>query len=125
MVISLTILGFVVLLAGGVAARYLFRTLRKRRLGLYWLTAEVAALLGGVGLGTVLFTLHYHYSPNVRIIGFRFPAAFLELYRGYWDDYAGPLTLPAALGNFLVGVLAPQIILAPLVWVHLRRSCEG
>jgi len=124
MVISLTILGVVVLLVGGVAARYLFRTLQKGRLGLYWLTAEVVALLGGLGLGAVLFTLRYHYSPTIRIIGFPFPAAFLELHSGYWDDYGGPLTLPAMLGNFLVGLLAPQIILAPLVWIGWRRSRE-
>jgi hypothetical protein len=114
------LLGFVILVAGVFVGRFLFHEFRTGRIGRPWLVAEICVAVGGVALGSTLFGFTVYASPSVKTVGFPFLAAVFELHDGRWADYVGPLTLPAALGNFAVGVLTPQLILAAVLWAYLR-----
>lgn len=122
LLVVLSILGIVILVAGLIAANYLMRAFSSHR-GRGWLIAgEVFVAVTGLLLGCFLFSVTWPYSATARIVGFPFFSAVWELSDGRWLDFVGPLTFPAAVGNFLVGFLLPHILFAIVVRWLLRRS---
>jgi hypothetical protein len=106
------IFGFGLLVVGVFAARFLIQGFRAGRIPRTCLFAELCVAVGGIALGSTLFGFTIHYSPTVKTVGFPFLAAAFELQGAHWVDYLAAFTLPAAIGNFVVGVLTP----------HLRRA---
>jgi hypothetical protein len=110
-VIILTILGLVLLPTGIMAVIFNVRAFGRRpRL----LSVPVAALSLGVGIAvaTLSFSSAYSPDPTHRVLGVPFPEVVLERHGESWEDFAGPLTLPAMLANALVALLAPQLVVA-------------
>lgn len=118
-----TLLGFAVLAAGAVAMRFLDRIFKHGQLGRVWTFAQVVALVASAGLG-IAAVVHSRYpTPDVRLLGFPFlAAAFERSPTGGWTDFVGVLTLPAMVGNFLVGFFIPQVFIAMAVWFCLRKN---
>ena len=117
-----TLVGLLILALGVDAARFLWRGFQSGRLGRGWKTVEAIVLVCGICLG-VAAVAHSHYpTPDKRLVGFPFLAAVFERTpSGAWADYVGPITLPATIGNFAVGLLLPHLPLATWLWFGLKR----
>jgi len=110
-VVVLTILGLVLLPAGIMAAIFNVRAFRRRpRL----LSVPVGALSLGIGIAVAILSFSYAYSPDPRhrVLGTPFPEVVLERHGESWEDFVGPLTLPAMLANAVVALLVPQLVIA-------------
>lgn len=115
------LLGFALIAVGGFAAYFMLQAIKSKRVGTGWLAAEICFTIAGAKLGFTLSGLTTQFSPTTKTVGFPFLSGVLELHDGRWSDYVGPLTLPAAVGNFSIGVLTPQLILGFVLWAYLRR----
>ena len=78
--------------------------------------------VGGIALGCTLSGLRIPISEKAKTLGFPFLSAVFELHDGRWEDYVGVITLPAAIGNFVVGVLVPHLLFAVLIWLYLNKN---
>jgi len=121
-----TVGGIVALIAGALAARYVSRkraqspshAARTLRL-VAWL---VGATLAGI---SVIFAGEIGYDLSTpegmgRIVGIPFLVAFFD---AQGSDYVGWITYVGMLGNVIVWVLAPQIVLA--VYLRLHRVADS
>jgi hypothetical protein len=115
MILAFGVLGIVICAGGFFAGRYLYLAISTRRIGGWWIVGESVAAVTGIVLGCFLAVIVYPYSPTARIVGFPFMSAVWELSDGKWLDFVGPLTLPAAIGNLIVGFAFPQILFALVV----------
>ncbi|MDB6024070.1 MAG: hypothetical protein JWM68_293 [Verrucomicrobiales bacterium] len=117
-----TLLGFVVLALGVVAARFLERAFKDGRLSRIWIFAEVGILVVGIVLG-ILAVAHSRFpTPDTRLLGFPFLAAVFERSpTGGWADFVGVRTLLATLGNFIVGLFLPHLLFAGVAWFSTRK----
>lgn len=120
--IFFTMLGVVLLMSEIVALRYVNRTMKKGSFNREWRKARVISFISGVAIGVILVAFSYYPKPDVRIVGFPFLSAVFELHNGAWVDFVGPITLPSVIGNFVVGLLLPQLFFAALIWRHLRKG---
>ena len=118
-----TLFGLVVLALGVVAARFLKRAFQSGSVGRAWVRAQVVVLIAGAGLGVAAVAHSRYPTPDTRFLGFPFPAAmFQRSPRGGWIDFVGVLTLPATIGNFLVGLIFPHLLFAAAVWFTIRTQ---
>lgn len=115
------LLGVGFLIAGGFACRYLIRGFRTGRIARVCLAAEFCAVLAGIALGCMFSICTSQSTPTIIIHGFPFAEGYDRLIDGRWEDFVGPITFPAMAGNFLFGVLVPQIALATVVRVNLKK----
>jgi hypothetical protein len=92
------------LVAGGIAFRRAVRERFQHR-GPFWMRVAVGVLAGGyLSIGLVW------QSATTRFFGAPLTAAvFQRSPNGYWQDFVGPLTLPAMLINFAVGFFIPHL----------------
>ena len=113
----LALVGLIGLIAGVFAWRYVRRLSRASVLPARWRHFRIAAIALGLLLASgSYFAGYYPYSTSQgvgRVVGVPFMVAFFD---GAGRDYVGPLTLPAAIGNFVVWFLLPQIALALYGW---------
>jgi hypothetical protein len=104
------IIGFHTLVASIASLIYIWRAVISDRLPPYWWGIEATGLLAGVCLAAVVgVTFQGFEYHGGRAAGFPFVGAW---YDSKGADYIGLLTLPAILGDLLVWVLMPQILLA-------------
>jgi hypothetical protein len=90
------------------------------------MVGEVVAVVVGVALGSWLWDFSLIDSSMMSVLGLPFFVylSFEERFGywldfgGHWLEYVGPIGLLALVGNFLVGMMIPQILLA--AW--LRRG---
>jgi hypothetical protein len=122
LIIGSGLLGLLICGAGFFAGRYLYLAFSTRRLGRWWFAAELLVAVIGLLLGIFLANVIYPSSPTMRIVGFPFMSAIFQLSDGRWLDFVGPLTLPAAFGNMIVGFVVPQILFALVVRRRLSRE---
>ena len=116
------IFGVLLLIGGAFSYVYSARVISTRTLGLGWRAAWFIALAIGVALGFGAVAFSRYPTPDYRLLGFPFLAAeFVHSPSGGWVDFVGVLTLPATIGILLTGMLAPQLVLALLLWSYGRR----
>jgi hypothetical protein len=78
----------------------------------------VSSLVLGGGAG---FSIGYPLNEKTQIYGFPFPAAIFQREpNGQWLDYVGPLTMPFALMNAMVGA-GVFLYLALAIASHLAK----
>lgn len=119
----LTVLGFAVVALGILAARFLTCSFKGARLGRAWMFAEAVVLVAGIFLGVAAVAHSRYPTPEIRLLGFPFLAAVFERSpSGGWVDFVGIRTLPAVLGDFIVGLLLPHIFFAGAAWMSIRIS---
>lgn len=117
-----TLLGFIVLALGILAARFLQSAFKSGRLARVWVFAEVVVLIAGIALGVAAVAYSRYPTPDSRLLGFPFLAAVFERSpSGGWADFVGLRTLPATIGNFGVGLFLPHLLFAVAVWSTIRR----
>jgi len=109
----------VLLLVSGVLA---FRRSMRKRLHsrtMFWTLVGLGIIVGGyLSVGLIWQT------KTMRFFGAPVTAAVFQLSEnGYWEDYVGPLTVPAAVINFAVGFLLPH--LPSWIRAHLRTGEPG
>jgi hypothetical protein len=117
---TLAILGLAGIAWGLIAARSAFR---KRSVivlarGLRVYPLFVAA---GVILASASFFVQYPYDAVTRVYGFPFVSAIFEFHDGQWQDFVGPTTVPAVVGNAVFFFLLPHIIFDLII----RRKAPG
>lgn len=87
----------------------------------------------GLGLASLAVTITWHYTAEIKILGFPLPAAAFELWNSgggdslpvdfvgplpnesggsYWADFVGPWTLPFLAIDFALCLYLPQLLLA-------------
>ncbi len=106
--IGVHVLGLVGLVAGYFAFRRNGRDVAASRLSL--LVWRVA-LLVGVALAILSLLARYPLDATRRIVGFPFMAAAWEKRGDHWQDFVGPLTLPAYAANAAFAFMLPQLLL--------------
>ena len=111
--LSFQILGLAGLVAGVVA------WLRNRRAP-RTTVARTASLGVGALLAAVSICVSYPLDASHRIVGFPFMVAVFEKSGTHWQDFVGPLTVPAYLGNALFALMLPQIVLLAWRWRERR-----
>jgi hypothetical protein len=117
-----TLLGFFVLVLGVFAARFLQRGFNNGRLNRMWMFAEAFILVAGIVLGFVAVSHSRYPNPDTRLLGFPFLAAIFERSpTGGWADFVGIRTLPATVGNFMVGLFVPHLPFAGVAWLSSRN----
>jgi hypothetical protein len=117
-----TLLGFSVLVLGVFAARFLERGFTNGRLNRMWMFAEALILVSGIVLGFVAVSHSRYPTPEIRLLGFPFLAAIFERSpTGGWADFVGIRTLPATVGNFMVGLFLPHLPFAGVAWLSGRN----
>jgi hypothetical protein len=118
MFLGLAIFGFLWLVLAIVAIRANRRLAANGRASKGWLLVHRFSKLLGVVIGVAGVFIRYNFSENGQqwtILGFPFLAGVFD---SHGADYAGILTLPATIGNFLFFAVIPQFIL----WVVGARS---
>lgn len=102
------LLGLIGLIAGCIAFRRNRRDVASSGVSLLgWRVA----LLVGVALAFLSFLGRYPLDATHRILGFPFMAAAWEKHGDHWQDFVGPLTLPAYVANAAFAFLLPQLLL--------------
>jgi len=121
-----TVFGLGILAAGIVATRFVHRAFVQQHLSSAWMRAEIIAVVTGVALGVGAVAYSRYPTPDVRLLGFPFLAAVFERSPGGgWADFLGVGTLPATVGNFVVGLFLPQFFIAAAAWMRARRTHES
>jgi hypothetical protein len=116
-----TVGGIVGLVAGALAARYVSRNASGTPAGTtrkFWLLAWIV----GAALGAISFIFVDEIGYGIatpegegQVVGIPFFVAFFD---AGGNDYVGWITYAGALGNVIVWLLAPQILVA----LYLRLS---
>ena len=120
-----TLFGFAILVVGMGAVWFLRRAFARQHLGRAWMFAEIVAVVIGAALGFAAVAHSRYPTPDVRLLGFPFLAAVFERSpSGGWADFLGARTLPATVGNFVVGLFLPHLFLAAAAWMSMRRTHE-
>jgi len=66
----------------------------------------------------------YPLDSSHRILGFPFMAAAFEKHGARWEDFVGPLTLPAYVGKVIFAFMLPQTVILLWRWRARRpTSC--
>jgi hypothetical protein len=90
------------------------------------MVAEIVAVVIGAALGIAAVAYSRYPTPDVRLVGFPFLAAVFERSpSGGWADFLGARTYPAILGNFVVGLFLPQLVLSTAAWMSMKRTHEA
>ena len=114
-----TLSGLAVLPIGIWAVYFVKRRLKDGGFGGQWIFAIVGFIVAGVALGVVGISHSSYPNPDTRLLGFPFVAAeFQRSPTGGWVDFVGIRTVPAALGNFTVGMLLPHVVFAGVLWLR-------
>jgi len=110
-----TLIGLAVLALGALTGRSLRGRFKANRFDRKWMLAESLVFVCGLTLGIIAIGFSRYPTPNTRLLGLPFVAAVFERSPdGHWADFVGMRTLPATLGNFIVGFVLPHI---PFAWV--------
>lgn len=115
--VGLHLLGLAILVANVVALR---RNQRDIASALSSVRIRLGTWLIGLVLATASFFVSYPLGDTHRIVGFPFMAAAWEKRADHWEDFVGPLTIPAYLANALLALTLPQLALR-LLHGRLRR----
>ena len=119
--ISVHVVGLALLVGGLIA----FKQNRRWRGGCFARPrARTLTRLGGVALAVLSFFASYPLSAKFQVIGLPFAVAFFEKRGDTWDDFEGPLSLPACLANAIVAFTLPQLVVRVLRWRHARASAR-
>ena len=78
----------------------------------------------GLALGWWLTNRQYHLSPELQVIGFPVPVAFLKLENGLWTDFIACGQVFALLTNLLAGVTMSLLPLTLIAWVLRKDSAS-
>ena len=116
--IGIHVIGVIGLVAGAIA---LVRNRRDTSSAELSSGAWRAALLVGAVLAVLSLFAWYPLDKSHRIVGFPFMAAAWEEHGSHWEDFVGPLTLPAYLANAAFASMLPQLVLRARSW-RARRS---
>jgi hypothetical protein len=114
--VGLDLLGFAGLIAGGIA---FVRNRRDQRSHPQDSRALLMFVLVGILLSVASPFVEYPFGDSDRVVGFPFVAAVFERHGKHWDDFVGPLTLPAYIANATFWLLLPQLVL------RVARSRKG
>jgi hypothetical protein len=118
--ILFAVLGFVLLcveIAAVVSNRRFFQQASRLR---YQRAFRALLLIIGVALAAGSLFIQYPLSPKIQVFGAPFVSALFQRTEHGWEDFAGPLTMPAMLGNAAIAFLLPQVPLAVARWLRGR-----
>jgi heme exporter protein D len=95
--------------------------IRARGFGRFTLFLTSLFVIGGLAFGWWLTNRRYHLSPELQVIGFPVPVAFLKLENGHWTDFIACGQVFAFFTNLLAGI---TLCLLPLTVVArvLRKN---
>lgn len=108
MLIGLHLLGLAILVANVVALQ---RNQRDIASAVSSFRIRLGTWLIGIVLATASFFASYPLGDTHRIVGFPFMAAAWEKHGDHWEDFVGPLTIPAYLANAILALTLPQLAL--------------
>lgn len=106
--LALHLFGLASLVAGVVALLRNQRDVASPRLSL---RVRLGTWVIGLSLATASLFVSYPLGDTHRIVGFPFMAAAWEKHGDNWEDFVGPLTIPAYLANALLALTLPQLAL--------------
>jgi len=118
---TLTCVGFVLVVVGFWASNFIYNKWKSGSLDKRWRRVVCIAVVTGIVLGIASYFMSYSYGPDVRIIGFPIAAAAFKLENGKWFDYVSFLTFPFMMGNILIFLTLPQLVIA-LAYLISQRS---
>jgi len=105
--VGLHLLGLAILVASVVALRRNQRDVASPRLSL---RVRLGTWILGLVLATASLFVSYPLGDTHRIVGFPFMAAAWEKHGDHWEDFVGPLTIPAYLANAILALTLPQLV---------------
>ena len=121
MITLFTCAGFILIVVGLWTGNYIYKKWESGELDIRWRRIVRIAAVAGIALGIASYFMSYSYGPDVRIIGFPIAAAAFKLENGKWLDYVSFLTFPFMIGNILIFVALPQMVVA-LAYIISKKS---